>query len=115
MKKQMNASISKKAVQSKGKKIVLSPNHARATQNLGNGFRRTVFSPITIPANSFLTITFTAGAGRVVINAGWTITNFASAWPTDSFPSTDTVWVLIIENPTSVSRLVTPYLITKTR
>ncbi|WP_028552720.1 hypothetical protein [Paenibacillus sp. UNC451MF] len=112
MKKQVKATISKKAV---GRKIVLNPNNARATQNLGNGFRRTVFGARLIPANSFLTIRFTAGTGRVVINAGWTITGFASAWPTDSFPSTDTVWILIIENPTNVNRFVTPYLITKTR
>jgi len=112
MKKQVKSKVSKKAV---GRKIVLRPSNARATQNLGNGFRRTVFSSRRIPAHSFLSITFTAGTGRVVINAGWTITGFASAWPTDSFPATDTVWILIIENPTDNDRFVTPYLITKTR
>lgn len=112
MKKQVKAKVSRKGV---GRKIVLRSNNARATQNLGNGFRRTVFSPRRIPANGFLTITFVAAPGRVVINAGWTITGFASAWPTDSFPSSDTVWILIIENPTDVDRFVTPYLITKRR
>lgn len=115
MKKTVTTMVGKKAAVRKGKRILLRATRARITQNLGGGFRRTVFNPISIGANSFLTITFTAGLGRVVINAGWTISGFASAWPTDSFPFRDNTWILIIENPTNIARTVTPYLITKTR
>lgn len=111
----MKSKISKKAALRRGKTIQLGSTSARATQNLGNGFRRTVFNPIQIDPNSFLTIRFTAGRGRVVINAGWNITDFLAAWPTDSYPVTDNRWILIIQNPTNVTRFVTPYLITKTR
>ncbi|MBT2289191.1 hypothetical protein J7E73_08600 [Paenibacillus albidus] len=107
--------LRKKAAVLKGKKVLLRSKQVRATQDLGGGFRRTQFAPVTIGANSFLTITFNAGAGRAVINAGWTISGFNSAWPTDSFPSSDTQWILIIENPTGVARTVIPFLITKTR
>ncbi|EHS59537.1 hypothetical protein P4H71_27045 [Paenibacillus kribbensis] len=113
--KTKSSSLKKKAAAGKGRKIVLGPTRARATQDLGNGFFRREFSPFTIGPNSFLTITFNAGSGRVVINAGWTISGFDSAWPTDSFPNTDTQWILIIENPTNNTRTVTPFLITKTR
>ncbi|ASR49335.1 hypothetical protein [Paenibacillus kribbensis] len=113
--KTKSTSLKKKAAAGKGRKVILGPTRARATGDLGNGFLRSEFSPFTIAPNSFLTITFNAGSGRVVINAGWTISGLASAWPTDSFPATDTQWILIIENPTNVTRTVTPYLITKTR
>lgn len=105
----------RKKAKRKGKRVILRASRARVTQNLGNGFRRVEFPPQTVEANNFLSLFLPAETGRVVISAGWTITNFASAWPTDSFPASDTEWVIIIENPTAVAREVIPFLITKRR
>ncbi|MEC0183721.1 hypothetical protein P4H61_19725 [Paenibacillus peoriae] len=113
--KTRSSSLKKKAAAGKGRKVTLGPTKARVTQDLGNGFLRDQFSPFTVGPNSFITITFTAGSGRVVINAGWFISGSTSAWPTNSYPVTDTQWRLIIQNSTNVTRTVVPYLITKTR
>ncbi|WP_438495900.1 hypothetical protein [Paenibacillus sp. IHBB 3054] len=99
----------------KGKRVTLRPNRARSTQNLGNGFRRIQFPAVTIEANDFLFLFLSAGRGRAVVSAGWTISNLTSAWPTDSFPNSDSEWVIILENPTGVARSVIPFLITKSR
>jgi len=107
--------VNKRAAVRKGRRLTLRPSNARARQDLGGGFFREVFGPFTIPANGFLTITFRAGTGRVVINAGWTISGLAAAWPTDSFPSSDTTWILILQNPTNAARTVRAFLISKTR
>jgi hypothetical protein len=83
-------------------------------QNLGTGFLRSVFPSQTIEPGEFLTINLAAAPGRVVVNAGWTISGLNEAYATDSFPSSTTNWRLILHNPTANQRTVTPYLITKT-
>lgn len=82
--------------------------------NLGNGFLRTTYPDQTIDPDEFLNINLKAAPGRVVISAGWTISDFAEAYATDSYPSTNTNWIIILHNPTTLQRTVTPYLITKT-
>ncbi|WP_151733468.1 hypothetical protein [Paenibacillus tengchongensis] len=108
-----NSSALRSKAKRKGRRVRLRASNVRTTQNLGNGFRRVEFNPVTIGARSFLTLILSAGSGRAVINGGWTISEFASAWPTDSFPLSDTEWVIILENPTGVVREVIPFLITK--
>ncbi|MBB6634538.1 hypothetical protein [Cohnella thailandensis] len=96
----------------KGKIVRL--RRVRIRQNLGNGFLRSVFSSDTVDANSFVTFNLTAAEGRVVVNAGWTIsTPTAMAFASESFPTSTTNWRITIQNPTNTQRTVTPYLITK--
>ncbi|MFE5318033.1 hypothetical protein ACFQ88_04885 [Paenibacillus sp. NPDC056579] len=104
--------MKKVKIASKGKLVRLSK--VRIKQNLGDGFLRTVFATQTIDPNEFLTIDLTAAEGRVVVNAGWSITGGNNpAYATNSFPLSTTVWRLILRNPTNNQRTVTPYLITK--
>lgn len=111
----MNKTASKKATLRKGKRILLRATRARITQNLGGGFRRHELNPVTIGANTISALELAAPPGRVVISAGWAITDLASAWPTDSFPASVNRWVLLLENPTNFEREVIPFLITKRR
>ncbi|PYI55510.1 hypothetical protein [Paenibacillus flagellatus] len=89
-------------------------SRARIQQDLGNGFLRSVFPSRTIEPGEFLTINLTPAPGRVVVNAGWTISGLNEAYATDSFPSSTTNWVLILHNPTATQRTVIPFLISKT-
>ncbi|MFH5184174.1 hypothetical protein ACHHV8_16870 [Paenibacillus sp. TAB 01] len=109
----------KKLVSSKklnqSKTIVLTSQQVRVTQNLGDGFRRLILSPVQIGPNTTIALDLRAPSGRVVISGGWTISALLPAWPTDSFPISDNRWIIFIQNPTNFTRSITPYLITKRR
>lgn len=104
-----------KATTKKVKRIRFSPRNVRATQELGTGFRRAVFPSVTIPGNTIQRIAMDAGTGRVAISGGWSVSSLVSAYATDSYPSSDQVWVLYIDNPNPNPIIVTPYLISKSR
>ncbi|WP_284645591.1 hypothetical protein [Paenibacillus silviterrae] len=110
MKKKV-AKVGKRAART----VRLGANRVRATQNLGNGFRRHVLSNVTIAANQIIRIELQAPSDRRVISGGWTITQLTNAYATDSYPETPSLWVLYISNPTNTTRTITPYLITKRR
>ena len=95
--------------------VQFRPANARVTQDLGTGFRRLVFPPVTIPGHSIRQIAMHAGTGRVAISGGWSVNLLVSAYATDSYPQSEESWVLYIDNPNSSSIIVTPYLISKSR
>lgn len=93
---------------------IVQARRVRIRQNLGNGFLRSVFTAETVDPQSFVTFNLTAAKGRVVVNAGWNITNPAMpAYASRSYPTSTRNWRLTIQNPTDLQRTVTPYLITK--
>jgi hypothetical protein len=105
------ATVGKRAART----VSLGASRVRATQNLGNGFRRHVFNTVTIGPKQIIRIELQAPSGRRVISGGWTITQLTNAYATDSYPETPSLWVLYISNPTNATRVITPFLITKLR
>ncbi|MCG7406804.1 hypothetical protein MH117_05180 [Paenibacillus sp. ACRRX] len=97
----------------KKKTVALRPNFdLKSTDNLGGGFRRLVFTDVQIEPNSFLEITINSG-NRKVVSGGWSIANFQKAFAIESYPRQINQWVISVFNDTSVTRSITPYLITK--
>ncbi|MBD8497299.1 hypothetical protein [Paenibacillus arenosi] len=93
--------------------IFMSPT-VRSSFDLGGGFRRHIFNDVEIPANDYAEIRlFIRNSNRNPVSAGWAIGEFHQAYAVESYPLSNTVWVITVYNATSLPRSVTPYLITK--
>lgn len=103
-----------KKTDAKTRKVRVIANKAKATQNLGNGFFRFVFNR-TITANTFFTFTFSGGTLKP-ISGGWWIdrNNSLPAFATANYSLNDNQWVVVVYNPTTVSRQIAFTFIAKT-
>jgi hypothetical protein len=108
--------IKRKAITSR-KKIRLRAANARITQNLGNGFRRFVFTRREIAPGAMLELSLVAGANRKAISGGWSLRPGDPKTPdvisTESYPRSDNEWVITIWNESTDFHFVIPYLIDK--
>ncbi|TVX93249.1 hypothetical protein [Paenibacillus agilis] len=95
------------------KVIYMSPT-IRSTESLGGGFQRHIFNDVIVPATDYAEIRLSIrNTSRKPVSAGWAIGEFHQAYAVESYPLSNTVWVITIYNATSMDRPVTPYLITK--
>lgn len=86
----------------------------QATQDLGGGFRRWVFTR-TIAANQFFFFTFNAGNLKIISNGFWISGNLAQvAYPTSFYPQTPNIGITVVHNPTGNTRTIQFFFITKT-
>ncbi|MCR8842631.1 hypothetical protein NQ117_02965 [Paenibacillus sp. SC116] len=95
------------------KVIFMSPTE-RSSESLGNGFRRHIFNDVEIPATDYAEIRLSIrNTSRKPVSAGWSIYDFHQAYAVESYPRTNTEWVITVYNGTGIPRSITPYLITK--
>ncbi|MGO4275803.1 hypothetical protein AB4Z22_39190 [Paenibacillus sp. TAF58] len=99
--------------------VRLRTTDARITQNLGNGFLRSVFTNRVIPPNSSIELSLLSPANRRVISGGWSIRSgdpkTQAVFSTESYPRTEFEWVITVWNNTPDFQIITPYFITKRR
>ncbi len=102
----MKKLVSIKKANARFKKVSVIANKAKATQNLGGGFFRFVFSR-TINPNTFFTFTFNGGSLKPV-NGGWWIdrNNSIPAYATANYSLNDNQWVVVVYNPSTVTRQI---------
>lgn len=110
----MKKVIVMKKTDAKTTKVRVIANKAKATQNLGNGFFRFVYYR-TITPNTFFTFTFSGGSLKPV-SGGWWIdrNNSLPAYATANYSLNDNQWVVVLYNPTSISRQIAFTFIAKT-
>ncbi|OAB39529.1 hypothetical protein PGLA_19200 [Paenibacillus glacialis] len=96
------------------KKVRVIANRAKPTQNLGDGFFRFVYSR-TIGPNTYFTFTFNGGTLKPV-SGGWWIerNNSLPAYATANYSLNDNQWVVVVYNPTNISRQIAFTFIAKT-
>lgn len=102
----MKKVIVMKKTDAKTRRVRVIANKAKATQNLGNGFYRFVYYR-TITPNTFFTFTFSGGSLKPV-SGGWWIdrNNSLPAYATANYSLNDNQWVIVLYNPTSISRQI---------
>lgn len=91
--------------------------NARITQNLGNGFRRFVFTRREIAPGQMLELSLVAGGNRKVVSGGWSLRpgdpKTSDVISTETYPRTEGEWVITIWNKSADFQFVVPYLIDK--
>ncbi|AOZ93438.1 hypothetical protein [Paenibacillus crassostreae] len=110
----MKKTVTIKRTSAQIKKVRVIANKGKATQNLGDGFFRFVYNR-TITPNTFFTFTFSGGTLKPV-SGGWWIdrSNSLPAYATANYSLNDNQWVVVVYNPTTVTRRIAFTFIAKT-
>jgi hypothetical protein len=115
----INSKTGRKTVVKQSKTIRLLAANARITQNIGNGFRRFVFTRVVIAPGGMAELIMNAGAGRRVVSGGWSQRPIdpktKDVFSTESYPITPNEWRITVWNNTTDFQAVIPYLIDKRR
>lgn len=86
-------------------------NAVRVTQ-LGNGFARFTFAPVTIPANSYRSTTIRGNAYNL-ISGSWIFSGYQQGYVLDNYSAAEDRWFFTAWNPSGTSRTVTYAVIAK--
>ncbi|KZE67259.1 hypothetical protein FQU75_21155 [Paenibacillus polymyxa] len=92
--------------------VVKSTRKAIRVTQLGDGFARFTFSPVTLPPNSFRSTTIN-GNGYNLISGSWIFSGNDQGFLLDNYSAAEDRWFFTAWNPTGTTRTVSYAVIAK--
>lgn len=108
--KKVEAKLGRKLIQRKH--LILNLNKAVRVKDIGDGFARFTFAPVTLPAFSFRSTTINGNSFNL-ISGSWIFSGTQQGFLLNNFSAAEDRWFFTAWNPTGTARTVTYAVIAK--